>query len=110
MDAYLVNRKYFNAILSELKGKGYCTDYMRVTEILPLCYAGLGSRGQVVEVKANQARNHLLLQDLAVYASPENLEKYASIMQEPSTEDQPSSPFALKVRAEIEQKYKLICP
>lgn len=69
-----------------------------------LCYAGLGSRGQVVEVKPNRARNHLLLQDLAVYASPENLEKYASIMQDPSSEDQPSSPFALKVSVETKQK------
>ncbi|KAK4320042.1 hypothetical protein Pmani_009064 [Petrolisthes manimaculis] len=67
-----------------------------VKVILKTAIDGLGSLGEVVEVKPNRARNHLLLQDLAVYASPENIEKYASLIQKRSDEDQPSSPFALK--------------
>lgn len=57
----------------------------------------LGSRGQVVKVSPYKARNHLLLPGLAVYASPENLEKYSIIIDDASQEDQPSSPFAISV-------------
>ena len=60
--------------------------------------SGLGSRGEVVEVAPHKARKELLLPGLAVYASPENLEKYSKLLVDPSLDDQPSSPFALSVR------------
>ncbi|XP_050705527.1 39S ribosomal protein L9, mitochondrial-like [Eriocheir sinensis] len=66
-----------------------------VKVILKTSVEGLGSRGQVVEVSPHKARNQLLLPGLAVYASPENLEKYSSLIADVSQEDQPSSPFAL---------------
>ncbi|KAK8385658.1 hypothetical protein O3P69_016440 [Scylla paramamosain] len=63
--------------------------------ILKTSVEGLGSRGEVVEVKPYKARKDLLLPGLAVYASPENLDKYSKLMRETSLDDQPSSPFAL---------------
>lgn len=63
--------------------------------LLKTSVEGLGSRGEVVEVSPQKARKELLLPGLAVYASPENLEKYSSLRVDMSQEDQPSSPFAL---------------
>lgn len=42
---------------------------------------GVGLTGDLVEVKKSLARNHLLPNRAAVYASPENLEKYTEISQ-----------------------------
>ena len=55
-------------------------------------------RGDIVETTPYKARNHLILPGLAVYASPENVEKYSYLLKDESKEDQASSPFALKVR------------
>ncbi|MPC36439.1 39S ribosomal protein L9, mitochondrial-like isoform X2 [Portunus trituberculatus] len=63
--------------------------------ILKTSVEGLGSRGEVVEVSPYKARKDLLLPGLAVYASPENLDKYSKLMVDTSQDDQPSSPFAL---------------
>ncbi|KAG7165087.1 39S ribosomal protein L9, mitochondrial-like [Homarus americanus] len=66
---------------------------------------GLGSKGQIVEVKPSRARYHLLLPGLAVYASPENIEKYSNIMKQVSEdEDQPSSQFARKTVQELSSR------
>ncbi|KAK7068050.1 54S ribosomal protein L9, mitochondrial, partial [Halocaridina rubra] len=54
----------------------------------------LGSKYDMVEVPPHRARNHLLLPKLAVYASPENIEKYKDMKPETDEEEQPSSPFA----------------
>lgn len=53
----------------------------------------------MVEVSPYKARKDLLLPGLAVYASPENLDKYSKLMMDESQDDQPSSPFALSVRS-----------
>lgn len=63
--------------------------------ILKTSVEGLGSRGEVVEVSPYKARKDLLLPGLAVYASPENLDKYSRLMVDTSQDDQPSSPYAL---------------
>lgn len=68
--------------------------------ILTSAVEGLGSKGDVVEVSPFKARNYLLLPGLAVYASPENLDKYGLTMQE-DIQDQPSSPFARKTASEL---------
>lgn len=39
------------------------------------CFSGVGLKNDIVSVRPNFARKHLLLNGLAVYASPENLEK-----------------------------------
>ncbi|XP_076067890.1 mitochondrial ribosomal protein L9 isoform X2 [Oratosquilla oratoria] len=58
---------------------------------------GVGSRGDVVEMKPTRARRDFLLPKRAVYASPENMKKYETLTQELDKQDQPSSPFALQV-------------
>ncbi|XP_045625305.1 large ribosomal subunit protein bL9m [Procambarus clarkii] len=63
---------------------------------------GLGSKGQVLEVRPNKARNQLLLPGIAVYASPENVEKYSTLMIEASKEeDQPSSQYARQTAEQL---------
>ncbi|XP_076067892.1 mitochondrial ribosomal protein L9 isoform X4 [Oratosquilla oratoria] len=57
---------------------------------------GVGSRGDVVEMKPTRARRDFLLPKRAVYASPENMKKYETLTQELDKQDQPSSPFALQ--------------
>ncbi|XP_066940325.1 large ribosomal subunit protein bL9m [Macrobrachium rosenbergii] len=69
--------------------------------ILTSSVEGLGSKGDIIETTPHRARNHLILPGLAVYASPENLEKYSYLMKEASTEDQASSPFSRKLTAEL---------
>lgn len=72
-----------------------------VKVILTKPVEGLGSVGDVVEVKPHRARNHLLLPGLAVYASPENLEKYSNLIETSEIKDQPSSPFALRTAEQL---------
>ncbi|XP_045483789.1 39S ribosomal protein L9, mitochondrial [Harmonia axyridis] len=52
---------------------------------------GLGSKGEVVEVKAAYGYNNLILLQKAVYANEENLIKYADLKQD--VKDKPSSPI-----------------
>ncbi|KAA0194535.1 hypothetical protein HAZT_HAZT004535 [Hyalella azteca] len=54
---------------------------------------GIGQAGDVVSLSPFKARKNLLLPKLGVYASPENLEKYAHL-KETGREDQPSSIYA----------------
>jgi large subunit ribosomal protein L9 len=58
---------------------------------------GVGKKGEVVQVRPNFAYNNLLLADLAVYATPENIEKYKPKQGEESEEEKHSSPFAQRV-------------
>lgn len=51
---------------------------------------GLGNKGEVVELKPAYGYNNLILTQKAVYASEENLKKYASLKDD--LEDKPSSP------------------
>lgn len=74
-----------------LKNKHYIYDLVEDTTmrkqqninlILRNYVEGYGNAGDRVSVKANVAYNQLLLPRLAVYASPENLEKYKLVNTE----------------------------
>ncbi|KAG0721666.1 39S ribosomal protein L9, mitochondrial [Chionoecetes opilio] len=75
-----------------------------VKVLLRTSVEGLGSRGEVVEVAPNKARKELLLPGLAVYASPDNLEKFSTLITDTTQEDQPSSPFALSTANMLSMK------
>ncbi|XP_044744964.1 39S ribosomal protein L9, mitochondrial [Coccinella septempunctata] len=59
--------------------------------ILTAHVEGLGSKGDIVEVKPSYGYNTLILLQKAVYASEENISKYASLKDD--VEDKPSSPL-----------------
>ncbi|XP_068236145.1 large ribosomal subunit protein bL9m [Palaemon carinicauda] len=88
-----------------MKGRNYLYEVVEntvtrkddpVKVILTSSVEGLGSKGDVIETTPHKARNRLLLPGLAVYASPENLEKYSNL-KGVQTEDQASSVFAKKL-------------
>ncbi|XP_069940991.1 large ribosomal subunit protein bL9m isoform X5 [Cherax quadricarinatus] len=90
----LKNRHFIYELVEDTN----CKKRKPVKVILMTSVDGLGSKGKVVEMSPFKARNQLLLQGLAVYASPENLEKYSKLLTEASKEeDQPSSEFARKI-------------
>ncbi|XP_069940989.1 large ribosomal subunit protein bL9m isoform X2 [Cherax quadricarinatus] len=97
----LKNRHFIYELVEDTN----CKKRKPVKVILMTSVDGLGSKGKVVEMSPFKARNQLLLQGLAVYASPENLEKYSKLLTEASKEeDQPSSEFARKTAEELSQK------
>lgn len=49
---------------------------------------GKAYRGDVVHVKAGYARNHLIPQKLALYATPQNFEKLGLVDPEHETDEQ----------------------
>ncbi|KAK9891067.1 hypothetical protein WA026_013393 [Henosepilachna vigintioctopunctata] len=59
--------------------------------ILSTNVEGLGSKGDLVEVKPSYGYNNLILLQKAVYATEENIEKYINL--EKKLEDKPSSPY-----------------
>ncbi|KAI5643078.1 39S ribosomal protein L9, mitochondrial [Phthorimaea operculella] len=54
---------------------------------------GVGNSGDILELRPNQAYREFLMPGLAVYASPENLEKYKSDETRPKDEKKFSSPY-----------------
>lgn len=58
--------------------------------------AGLGNRGDRVIMKQKVAYHQLLLPGLAVYASPENIEKFSHFKDDGDYKPKYSSPFVLK--------------
>lgn len=68
---------------------------------------GIGNVGDRVSVKPTVAYNSLLLPGLAVYATPENVGKYAN-KGEIKEEEVHSSPFAQRVNRKIIIINKLI--
>lgn len=58
--------------------------------------AGVGNRGDRITMKENAAYNKLLLPGLAVYASPENVEKFSHLKDEVDYKPKYSSPFVEK--------------
>ncbi|CAG9773923.1 unnamed protein product [Ceutorhynchus assimilis] len=63
--------------------------------ILTTSVEGLGNFGETVSVKPRYAYNHLLLPGLAVYATPENVEKYKEYAIDATKVQKYSSPNAL---------------
>lgn len=67
---------------------------MKLDLILTSFVEGVGQKGDVVTVKHNYGYNKLLLPGLAVYKTPESLEKYASSDRVDDDEEKHSSPYA----------------
>lgn len=66
--------------------------------ILTSYVEGIGRKGEVVNVKPNLAYEKLLLPGLAVYHTPENVEKYSKFLDSADDDDEKhSSPFAQRV-------------
>lgn len=65
---------------------------------------GVGNLGEKVSVRPNFGYERLLLPGLAVYASPENIEKYAT--DQPSEKEKHSSVYALLVSISINKNEK----
>lgn len=63
-----------------------------------LIFIGIGNKGELVSVRPAYAYCNLILPKLAVYASPENLEKMKNELYEDKNEDKPSSITALQVK------------
>lgn len=87
-----------------LRRKNYIYELVKNTDtvkqpdidvILQSYIEGVGNIGDKVSVRPSYAYNKLLLSGLAVYASPENIEKYAS--KSDAQGQRYSSPFALYV-------------
>lgn len=68
---------------------------------------GLGIRGDVVSLKPNYAYNRLILNDLAVYKTPENLIKYSRNEADKKEEifSTPEAPRTL----DFLKRFKLLC-
>lgn len=60
-------------------------------------FLGVGNQGDILTLRPHQAYRDYLLPGLAVYASPENLEKYKAYEIKPKTEDTFSSPYVHRV-------------
>lgn len=65
--------------LYELVKDTNCDKQANIDLILTSYVDGLGNVGDRVSVKSYQAYDQLLLPGLAVYATPENLEKYKDV-------------------------------
>lgn len=74
----------------KLKTRNFIYDLVEFTEcrkeqninlLLTSDFEGLGESGDLVSVKPHFGRQNLILPKLAVYASPENLEKYADLIE-----------------------------
>lgn len=69
---------------------------------------GVGSRGDVVKVRPHMAYNKLLLPGLAVYATPENMAKYAR-KEVDVDEEVHSSPHAKRCVSLLERLVLAVC-
>lgn len=58
---------------------------------------GLGHQGELVSVRPTYAYDQLLLPKLAIYASPDNLERMKNNLYQTKDEEKPSSIHALQV-------------
>lgn len=66
--------------------------------ILTSYVAGIGRKGEIVNVAPNFAYNKLLIPGLASYVTPENIEKYSKVAEEgDDDEEKHSSQFAQRV-------------
>lgn len=84
-------------------------EYTKPVEVLLLqTVEGIGRIGEVVTLPARKARMNLLLPKLAVYASPENLAKYADLVLQ-DTDDQPSSMHSKKTVAYLGGTLVTVC-
>lgn len=59
--------------------------------------SGVGTTGDVLTLHLNKAYENFILPGLAVYANPENLEKYKTYEKRPLEENTHSSPFVKRV-------------
>ncbi|KAF9806150.1 hypothetical protein SFRURICE_016349 [Spodoptera frugiperda] len=86
----------------KLKGRHFVYDLVEDTNvkrkpdvkvILNQFIDGVGNKGQVLTLRPHQAYNEYLVPGLAVYASPQNLEKYDANEEKSTTESNYSSPY-----------------
>lgn len=61
-------------------------------------FLGVGTAGDVVTMASTKAYRELLLPGYAVYATPENMQKYKADENMPKNEDAHSSPYVLRVK------------
>lgn len=64
---------------------------------------GVGREGDILTLRPNQAYCNYLMPGLAVYATPENIEKYKMHGNEPKVGDQYSSPHAHRTMRRLSQ-------
>lgn len=86
--------KHYNYLLVEDQNTKRQPD---IELILKQFVEGVGRKGDVVKVRPNFGYNHLLLPNLAAYATPENAEKYKAKEGEESEEEKHSSQYAQRV-------------
>lgn len=85
--------RHFNYILVEDAN----TKLQPNVEVILTSYVeGIGRKGETVSMRPNVAYQKLLLPGLAVYASPENIQKYSQ-MEVHDDEEKHSSQFAQRV-------------
>ena len=65
---------------------------------------GKAYRGDVVRVKAGYARNHLIPQKLALYATPQNFEKLGLVDPDVETEEQRRERLAREASATVQEE------
>ncbi|KAJ8714032.1 hypothetical protein PYW08_007652 [Mythimna loreyi] len=87
---------------SKMRGRHFVYDLVEDTNvrrqpdikvILSQFVDGVGNKGDILNLRPIQAYRDYLMPGLAVYASPENLEKYKADDDKPKTEDTYSSPY-----------------
>lgn len=91
----------------KLRGRHFVYDLVEDTNVrkkanidvvLTSYVEGIGRKGEVVSVKPNVAYDKLLLPGLAVYHTPENVEKYSKFLDSAEDDDERhSSPFSQRV-------------
>ena len=65
---------------------------------------GKAYRGDVLKVKAGYARNHLIPQKLALYATPQNFEKLGLVDPDVETEEQRRERLAREASATVQDE------
>ncbi|CAD0203914.1 unnamed protein product [Chrysodeixis includens] len=99
---------------TKMRGRHFVYDLVEDTDIvkkpdikviLNQFVNGVGVKGDVLSLRPTIAYRDYLMPGLAVYASPENLEKYKYVENEPQAEDIYSSPY---VRRTLGRLSKLV--
>ncbi|XP_050535456.1 39S ribosomal protein L9, mitochondrial [Daktulosphaira vitifoliae] len=101
-----------------LKGRHFVYDVVEnldikkkenIDVILTSFIEGLGHKGEIVSVKPSFAYDHLLLPQLAVYASPENIENMKNNLYVARDEEKPSSIYSLKTMKYLQNMVLGVC-
>jgi large subunit ribosomal protein L9 len=91
-----------NTAPPKLRGRNFVYDLVEdtlakkkpnVEVVLKSFVDGIGSKGDIVSLRPNKAYHDLLLPGLAVYKTPENVQKYSKLKEEIDVKEH-SSPYA----------------